>query len=92
MKPDSIQDLKAFEERIYDAIQEYLDNREAYSKDAVLGICNKTKEIVIDNKANINAKFDKYELSTLIRKNEQGSDEPDGDSIYELACGYYFVR
>lgn len=90
MKTDSIQDLKSFENQIFDKVQEYLDN--PYPEDATLGICNETKEIVIDSENNINGKFDKYKITTLIRTDEQNKPEPDCDAIYELASNYYFVR
>ncbi len=92
MKQDSIQDLRAFDERIFETIQEYINNKNSYPVDAVLAISNETKEIIIDSPEKLANNIDKYELSSLIFTNEEGQQEPDNDETFEIASKYYFVR
>ena len=92
MKQDSIQDLRAFDERISGTIQEYIKNKDSYPTDTVLAINNETKEIIIDSPEKLANNIDKYELSSLIYTNEEGQQEPDTDETFEIASGYYFVR
>ena len=92
MKQDSIQDLRAFDERIFEAIQEYINNKDIYPTDAVLAINNETKEIIIDSPEKLAKNIDKYELTSLIYTNEEGQEKPDNDETFEIASGYYFIR
>lgn len=91
MKHDTIQQLRAFDDKIFDAVQEYLNDRASYAADSVLAINPKTKEITIDSPA-ATPKCEHYQFDTLIRTDEQGNPEPDCDATNELASKYYFVR
>lgn len=91
MKQDSIQDLRAFDNHIFEVVQEFLDNKDTYSSDSVLSINTKTKEVSIDSPGDC-ANSDQYALASLICTDEQGVLEPDCDATYDLAGQYYFVR
>ena len=82
----SIQDLRAFDDKIYEALQEYCDNRDAYPVDAVLAIHPQTLEILIDS-PNLLKGYEIYAIKPLLR-----GDEPDGEETNDIACNYIFVR
>ena len=82
----SIQDLMSFDNEIFDALQEYCDNREAYPDDVVLAIHPDTLEITIDSPEKVNG-FETYPIKNLLR-----GEEPDGDETNDIAHKYIFVR
>lgn len=89
---DTIQELRAFNQQIWDKVQEYLNDRECYSPDVVLAINGNTYEIDIDSPSNLSKDFEQYQLAALIRKDEHGNFEPDCDATNEIANQYFFVR
>lgn len=91
MKHDTIQKLRAFDNQIFDAVQEYLNDRNDYAADVVLAINPKSHAISIDSPAACNG-LEQYPIASLIRNDENGNTEPDCDATYELASNYYFVR
>ncbi len=91
MKQDTIQELRNFDDQLFEAVQEYLDNKEAYPANSVLAINAETKNISIVISADC-TNCDQYELASLIRNSEQGTTEPDCDATCEIASQYYFVR
>lgn len=91
MKQDSIQDLKTFDNKIFETIEDFLNNKENFAVDSVLAINTKTKAISITSPAYCEG-CDQYAINSLIRTDEQGNHEPDCDATYEVASKYYFVR
>lgn len=89
---NSIQELRAFDQEIWDKVQEYINDYEDYDDDVVLAINDKNYEVVIDSAKNLSDDYVQYDLSELIRHDEQGFIEPDCDAINELANKYFFVR
>jgi len=89
---NSIQELRAFDQEIWDKVQEYINDYEDYDDDVVLAINDKNYEVVIDSAKNLSDDYVQYDLSELIRHDEQGSIEPDCDATNELANKYFFVR
>lgn len=89
---DTIQELRAFDQLIWEKVQEYLNDRDCYSSDVVIAINSDTYEVVIDSPTNLSKDFEQYPIDTLIRKDEQGNLEPDCDATDEIANQYYFVR
>ena len=89
---DTIQDLMAFDQQIWDTIQEYLENKNNYPSNVVLAIDSNSYEIVIDTPTNLTSQFEQYQLSGLIRKDDQGNPEPDCDATNDIANKYFFVR
>ena len=87
------QDIRALEERIYDAVQEYLGNAAAYQ--------NATLRVYLDqddmlHKAEIDDNFTEteddgiYPIATLLRQCEDGV-EPDVDRISDIANSWIFL-
>lgn len=91
MKQDRIQDLKRFEEQIFDVLQEYIDNKEDYPNDAVLIVRNSNHEVSIDSQDEF-PKCTTYEIENYLRSDDAGDIEPDIDAVNELASKYFFVR
>ncbi len=89
---NSIQELRAFDQEIWDKVQEYINDYEDYDDDVVLAINDKNYEVVIDSAKNLSDDYVQYDLSELIRHDEQGFIEPDCDATNELANKYFFVR
>lgn len=90
---DTIQDLQAFNEILYDKVQDYIDNPDSYADDAVLAIHKNTYEVVIESPSDLSNDYEQFKLTTFMRIDEvSGIIEPDNDETYELASKYYFVR
>ena len=83
----SIQDLRAFENKIYDALYDYCEDREGYGEDAILAINPMTLEVKVDNRYFLSVSFETYEIEPLLL-----GSEPDVDAINDLANKYIFVR
>ena len=81
----SIQGLRAFESKIYDALYEYCEDREGYDDDAILAIDHMTLEVKVDNCSFMPVSFETYEIERLLF-----GGEPDVDAINELANKYIF--
>lgn len=87
MKQDRIQDLKRFEERIFDTIQEYVDNEDNYPTDAVLQIDSTSMRVLVDSPSEMES-VDNIPLLELISINDK---EVDCDRIYSLVNKYMFI-
>ena len=83
----TIQDLRAFANKIYDALYDYCDDKDAYDEDVILGISPITLEVKLDNRYLLPRDFEMYEVDTLISRGE-----PDFFAINDLANKYIFVR
>ncbi len=83
---DRIQDIRAFEEVIYDALNELIENRDQFPLDAVLRIDSQSMDVSIDSPIEGDC-IDNISLFKLIDENEI-----DCDMVNELACKYFFVR
>lgn len=84
---NTIQDLRAFDDKIFNALQDYCDDREGYDEDAILAINPATLEVKVDNRSMFPKNFDMYEVDTLLNGNE-----PDYDAIHDLTTNSIFVR
>ena len=84
---DSIQDLRAFSEKVFDAVQEYLADGEIADNEGIY--VDDNLEISIIKEKNDTDNY--YPIKTLIRE-EDGEIEPDVDNIDDLASHYFFVR
>lgn len=89
---DTIQDIRAFDQRIWDVVREYIENQDSYASDAVLAIDSKNHTVYVESTKNITDGTEQYQLATLIRQDEQGHTEPDCDATNDIACKYFFVR
>lgn len=85
---DKIQDIRAFEEVISDALNDFMENTDQYPSDAVLHVNSKSYELSIESPV-IDEGIDCISLSELISIED---NEIDGDAVNELANKYFFVR
>lgn len=92
MKYDAIQDIRAFDQLVWEKVQGYIEDKEACSFDTVLGINASTYEVIVDSAKNLSKDYEQYQLSTLIRLDEQGDPDPDCDATNDIANKYFFVR
>ena len=87
------QDIRAFEERIYDAVQEYLDNEEAY-EDASLHVWldqdDMTYHAEVDDHLPGTKDDGIYAIADVIRDGDEGQ-EPDIDRISDIANSWIFL-
>ena len=91
MENDAIQDLRAFAQKVYDVVEEYLEANECtiYASDGVY--VDAQLEPTIMNEADAEDPDRFYPLCSLIREDEE-TMEADGDVIDEIAAQYFFVR
>lgn len=89
----TIQDINALKDRIYDAVQEYLQNAESYQQ-AALHIYLDEGDMLYKAEIAEGKSPDEdngyYLISGYIRT-EDGIDEPDIDEIDELANSWIFL-
>ena len=87
------QDIRALEERIYDAVQEYLDNAEAY-EDASLHVWldqdDMTYRAEVDDRLTGTEDDGIYAIADVIRNGDDGQ-EPDIDRISDIANSWIFL-
>ena len=91
MKQDTIQDLRAFSQKVYDIIEEYLEANDCtiYASDGVYVDADREPSILSEDEAENPDNF--FPLCSLVREDEE-TMEPDGDLIDEVASQYFFVR
>ena len=83
----------AFNEALCNLVEEFLQDKDAYSEETVLAINSKTMEIELGTKTDFLTGWDTFAIQNLIRNNEDNSgQEADIDAIHELASSYLFVR
>lgn len=85
---DSIQELRAFSQKVFDAIEEYLSE----PTDGVGLYVDDDKEVSIIPESEAVDKANYYPIQTLVRDGDNGTLEADGDAIDEVASHYFFVR
>lgn len=86
---DSIQDLRAFSEKVYDVISEYLKYNGVSEGDGVYVDENLEVSIIPESEAKDTDRF--YPIQKLLRE-EDGEIEPDGDEIDDISSSFFFVR
>ena len=85
----SIQDINALEERIYDAVQEYLDNPEGYEHATLHVYLDEDEmEYCAEMEDNLQGTEDDgiYPIEDLIR-----DGEPDNDKASDIANSWIFL-
>lgn len=87
---DRIQDIRAFEEQIFDVLEEYINNKETYSSDVVLQIDTHSMEVSISMPSLLDG-LDNILIDSLTSI-EGETTTADCDAINELANKYFFVR
>lgn len=87
------QDIRALEERIYDAVQEYLGNTDAYLNATLhvyLDKDNMLHKAEIDDNLAGTEDDGIYPIATLLRDGNDGV-EPDVDRISDIANSWIFL-
>lgn len=83
----------AFDESLCNLIEEYIQDKNAYSVDTVLAINNQTLEIELGIPTDFDNEWRTYSIQTLIRNNEDNTGkEADIDATHEIASSFLFVR
>ena len=83
----------AFSQDIYDLVNEYLLDPNAFPEDVVLAINNKTNEIQLGSQTSFSVDWETYPIQTIIRNNDDNTaKEVDNDVAYEIASSFFFVR
>ncbi len=95
----TVQERDAFDERIFEMVQEYLEDEANVLKDGRiqngmgLSINLQTLELAINSQENNLTSWDFFPIEKLIRQNEGNiGNEPDCDATHKLASSYCFVR
>ena len=93
---DRIQDLYALEERIYELVDNYLQEADCYQEPvlAVWKRCGKLN-VAVDEPANLKLTktADVFPIADVLRPTEDGTaQEPDNDKIAEIASVWFDVR
>ena len=87
------QDIRALEERIYDVVQEYIANADAY-QNATLHVYLDQNDMlhkaVIDDNLTGTEDDGIYPVASLLRPGEDGI-EPDVDRINDIANSWIFL-
>ena len=90
----SWRDIRELEERIYEEVEEYINNPEAYN-DAVLHIYLYEDSMVhcaeIDNADKYRIEDEVYPVDTLIRLDDNGEQEVDVDAVSDIANSWIFL-
>ena len=89
----NIQDIHAFQERIYDIVQDFVNGN--YNAEDVLAIGKRCGKITIKADAREAIKVGKstelYPLKDLVRTGDDGKPEPDNDNISDIANKWVFL-
>lgn len=82
-----------FNEKIFELVEEFLEDINSYPTDLVLAIQNETYELKLCSPNDIVGNWDTYKISSLLRDNEsQTGKEVDIDTTNDIASHYYFVK
>lgn len=86
-----IQDLYKWQDKIYDVLQEYVDNPDDY--DGCVFAIYPSLEVAIEKAEDVisNPEIETFKLDSFIRKNEDGENEVDVDRIDEVSNQFMFV-
>lgn len=90
----SWQDIRELEERIYEVVDEYILDAEAYNN-AVLHVyldADKMEHCAeVDNKDKYGIEDEVYPIESLIRLDDSGNQEVDVDAVSDIANSWIFL-
>ena len=83
----------AFYEFLYTTMVEFLQERDLYPDETVLGVNRKNMEVRIDSVTKFSSEWDSFPVDGLYRSREDNSAfEANTDAIFDIASSFYFVR
>lgn len=83
----------AFNEALFNVVEEYLNEKNAHSTETVLAINRKTKATKLGLKSEFTPGWELYPIGNLVRLSEDDeTEEVDIDVTFEIASSFYFVR
>ncbi|WP_321518554.1 hypothetical protein [uncultured Bacteroides sp.] len=83
----------AFDQAVYDLVNEYLQDSFFYPDNAYLAINAASKEMQIGALQEFDANWITYPIEELLRENEDNKKkEVDIDVTFDIASEYFFVR
>ncbi|MBP1631399.1 MAG: hypothetical protein H6Q15_2292 [Bacteroidetes bacterium] len=89
----SSKERDAFDQNIYDLVNEYLQDSSSYPDNAYFAINTASKEIEIGILQDFDADWINYPIEELLRVNENNAmKEVDIDVTFDIAYEYFFVR
>ena len=89
---DGLRKLHKFDASIFQQVEDYISEMELFSEDAVLVINPTSLELKYGEIAEFKDAKHTVAMKELIRQSDEGTPEPDIDSIFELASGFVFVK
>lgn len=83
----------AFNEALYETVEEFLQEIDIRPSDTVLAVNSKTMETGLGTKSEFAAGWETYPIDSLIRNNEDNTEKRvDTDATFEIASSFYFVK
>ena len=89
---DSIQDLRAFSQKVFDLVEEYLSDNLFILNDGEGVYVESDREVCIIKESEAKEKINYYPIQTVVRSGDDGVLEADGEAIDDIASHYFFVR
>lgn len=87
MEKYNAQQFADIADNLRDSIQDFLKYPTHYATDVIVGICEETREILLDSPNKISSECKQFSIADFILINEQGLYEPDLKIIYgEKTC------
>lgn len=91
----SWQDIRELEVRIYEVVDEYIHNAEAYQNPVlIVSQCDDREQYAVevdDMAEGANSDDGTYPMSELVRTDDTGLLEPDVDKISDIANSWLFL-
>ena len=88
------QDIRTLEERIYEQVEEFLNNQEAYAMPVLnvyLDHDDMTYKAAAEDGLQCTEDEGIYPMSEIIRMGDNGKPEPDIDKISDIANSWIFL-
>jgi len=83
----------AFNETLYNVVEEYLNEKETHPAETVLAINRKTKATKLGTKTEFTNGWELFAIEKLVRINDEDeTEEVDIDATFDIASAFYFVR
>ena len=89
----SSKERNAFDQNIYDLVNDYLQDSSFYPDNAYFAIKTASKEIEIGALQDFDVNWITYPIEELLRENDDNTNkEVDIDVTFDIASEYFFIR